>query len=69
MKKVNWNTEKAVDSFEKQLRDIEFMIKHTDTDWQNYWSDDNAKEKECEIMWNLWDNLKLAFEDEFGVRL
>ena len=56
MKKINWNTEKAVDIFIEELQYLE----------NRYLENEN---EDINKMWDLWDNLKMAFEDEFGVQL
>ena len=68
MKNISWNTEKALDAFEDELKNIEYLLKKTDDNDDIYW-DDNNKEEECENMWKLWDKFKIALEDEFGMRL
>lgn len=70
MKKISWNTEKAVDSFVEELQYIEVMIRHLGKDDEDYYLGyDFEREKAIESMWKEWDNFKLAFEDEYGVRL
>ena len=57
MKEVNWNTQKAIYAFEESLLSLEKWFK--DEDYYNDYDD----------LWEKYDELKQAFEDEFGVRL
>ena len=57
MKEVNWNTQKAIYTFEESLLSLDKWFK--DEDYYN----------EYDNLWEKYDELKQAFEDEFGVRL
>lgn len=57
MKEVNWNTQKAIYAFEESLLSLDRWFK--DEDYYN----------EYDNLWEKYDELKQAFEDEFGVRL
>lgn len=70
MEKISWNTEKTLDSFIEEMQYIEVAIKHLGKDDEGYYLGyDFNREVLIESMWKKWDKLKLAFEDEFGVRL
>lgn len=70
MEKISWDTEKTVDSFIEEMQYIEAVTKYLGKDDEDYYLGyDFDREVVIESMWEKWDKLKLAFEDEFGVRL
>ena len=70
MKDISWNTEKTIDSFVEEMQYIEVVIRHLGEDHEGYCLGyDFDREVAIESMWKKWDELKFAFEDEFGVQL
>jgi len=69
MKKISWNTEKAVWDFEKKLNEFEEWIDVLECNEDV--NEDIKKQIQDEIyhIWQKYDILKKSIEDNFGVNL
>lgn len=56
MKKISWNTEKIIDEFVEELVYIENRYLENE-------------DEDIDRLWKLWDELRMAFSDEFKVQL
>jgi len=69
MKKISWNTEKAVWDFEKKLNEFEEWIDVLECNEDV--NEDIKKQIQDEVyhIWQKYDILKKSIEDNFGVNL